>query len=101
MFNVFLGFFWLCAGAALLFVHFTGRQVMHLREDAAGMLGMLALLLSAYNFVRWWAARASRRARMNEMRRDSRAPRESEAHTEYDPALDFTKPDSPEPPKLP
>src|SRR5262249_17366497 len=61
--NLLLAIFWLCTAIGLLYAYFTGKQVFRISESGLEMLALLALLLAAYNLVRWWALRASARAR--------------------------------------
>lgn len=97
MLHLFVSMFWLIVGAALLSAHFGGQKVPYINHDGSLMLGLLALLFALYSFVRWWAARATARtkSRLEETRRN----RFDGPPVDYDPTFDFTRPDSPEPPK--
>jgi hypothetical protein len=96
--NMLMGIFWFCAGATLLGAQAIGKQIESVHPDRATFIGVFAMVLAAYNFVRWWAARTRRKARDAEAvaagppkkRLVEKAP-----PAEYNPEFDFTRNDSP------
>jgi hypothetical protein len=55
-FNLYLAGFWLLLGAGILFWEaLSGDKAASSRVGTAFSAGGLALLLAAYNLVRWWA----------------------------------------------
>ena len=99
MLNLFVAIFWLFVAVGLLYAYLTGRQVFRVSESGVEMLALLALLLAAYNLVRWWAMRASVRARARQLQPEQRRRRSEGSSDEYDPTFDFTGREPPEPPQ--
>jgi len=96
--NLLLAIFWLCTAIGLLYAYFTGKQVLRVSESGLEMLALLALLLAAYNLVRWWALRASARARNMRSPLEQRPRRIDSSSDQHNPTFDFTEQ---EPPKEP
>ncbi len=89
--NLLLAFFWVFIAIVLLAIKVSGRG--DLLGDGPNLnIGLvLAGLLTAYNLVRWWASRMNRRPPPAPPRRRH----VDEPPPEYNPALDFTRPDPP------
>ena len=86
-FNLILGIMWFLMGAVLLVVNITGKAIDGLPPGRDSLLvGGLAMLLAAYNFLRWWVSRSRRAA--------TPAPKKKPvdgARLEYNPEFDFTR----------
>ena len=98
--NLIMAFVWLL-GAAGLFVwnaQNPDRALVIRRTDVS--LGWFALVIGAYNLVRWWSRRAA--AREERAERSRRRPPEEEeirrGYQEPDPNFDFSRRED-EPPK--
>ncbi len=94
-FNLLLALFWLVLGGALLLWPLLDARAPDLTIWGTGIsAGWLALLMAAYNLVRWWSVRsfqAQRRLLEEEMIRRRRESRSSPP-SEPDPTFDFTRP---------
>jgi hypothetical protein len=93
-FNLFVGLFWLLTGCGLLAVHYTAGPVAGMQSGQVVFVGVFALVLAAYNFVRWWAGRVSAKSRNSPQPPPRKRPVD-EVPKEYNPELDFTRPEPP------
>lgn len=109
-YNLVLMAVWLVIGVALIApeVVLPDRVRQQFRAPGGPLVGALALMFAAYNFVRWWALQSLYRNRaaapVNPLavRRDDPYP--GEEPYEPNPELDFLKPpdaDQPTPPPRP
>jgi len=96
--KLFLALLWLIPGVGFL-CHdvVTGRTIGLPLGEWRLPLAVPCLLLAAFNFVRWWAARSRRPVEVTVAARRRRAATESPA--EPDPAFRFDDPPSPTGPK--
>ena len=88
--NLMLGVFWLFASTTLLVMIYLDKEGQHFNRTAP-WFGALGLVLAAYNFARWWAARAAAKARANQ----PPPQRRSVEPAEYHPEFDFNRPEEP------
>lgn len=89
MVNLILAFVWMMVGVGLFIWSFLNPE-MNGRMQGFNMhfMGGAALVLCAYNFVRWWYTR--QRNEIDWMGRPF-PPRKPPRVVEYNPELDFTK----------
>ena len=92
--NLMMGIFWLCLGGTLLGAHALGKEIRGVHPDRGVFIGVFAMVLAAYNFVRWWAARVRQKAREAAAAQPPKK-RPVERPAEYNPEFDFTGPDPP------
>src|SRR5436305_718105 len=89
MVNLFLAFVWLVLGIILVGWHWLHPETGVFRIWASNVsVGWLALVLAAYNLIRWWSARSHARA----LQRAEAARRAREAKNDQrgsDPAFLF------------
>ncbi|MFO0965652.1 MAG: hypothetical protein U0793_08725 [Gemmataceae bacterium] len=92
-FNLILGLFWLLLGGAILVWRFVDPE-RNARMGGLNMtfLGIGALALAIYNGARWWLLRPRPRPETDWLGRTF-PPRQPPKVVEYDPDLDFTKPE--------
>jgi hypothetical protein len=95
--NLFLAVFWLFLGLGLIILHWLYPQVRPGRLFGTDLsMGWIALVLSAYNLVRWWSLRsyvAQRRVEQEafEQRRRALEHERRRPEQEPDPNLNFTE----------
>ena len=85
---------WLCVGVGFVVAHYSGFERFGMDRERTLLVGMFALILAAYNAVRWWAARANAKSRAQ----SSPPPRKrslEDRPRDYNPALDFTREEPP------
>lgn len=88
-FNLILGIMWAAMGAVLLVVNITGKTIDGLPPGRDSMLvGGLAMVLAAYNFLRWWVARSRKPAAVAPP--PKKKPVDGK-QLEYLPEFDFTR----------
>src|SRR5262245_10392825 len=89
--NLILAFTWLVIGLPLLAVNLTGKEIAGIPPGQyTTLVGAVALVLAAYNFARWGAARAFSKSKPG-----SPPPKKKPAEGqrfEYNPEFDFNKP---------
>ncbi|HEV3145768.1 MAG TPA: hypothetical protein VGZ47_17905 [Gemmataceae bacterium] len=88
--NLMLGVFWLFASSTLLIMIYLDKEGQHFSKTAP-WFGALGLVLAAYNFARWWAARAAEKARAAQPPPQRRPVGPPEYHAEFD----FNRPEKP------
>ncbi len=93
-YNLFLGILWLCAGSCLLGAHVMGKEIAGMPPDRELLIAVVVLVLAAWNFARWWAARVRQKAR-NAAKPPPRKRAVEKPPAEYHPEFDFTQPDPP------
>lgn len=95
--NLFMAAFWLCLGVALIVYHWLNPDEPFLRLRFFDFSpGWLAVLMAAYNLVRWWSSRSYDYDRVFEEKAESRRNRSrySTIRPEEeppDPNFDFSK----------
>jgi hypothetical protein len=105
--NLIFGILWLLAGVAILVWQFvTNTPLFYINVGFPFSTGWLALMLGAYNFVRWYSIRSFRRQRKEveeewqRRQREHRAAERAEREEAPNPEFDFSKP-SPQSPEGP
>ena len=88
--NLMLGIFWLFASSTLLIMVSLDKEGQRFSK-LAPWFGVLGLVLAAYNFARWWAARAAAKARAAQPPPQKRPVQPAE----YNPEFDFNRPEEP------
>ena len=86
---LYLAIFWLVVGVIAQFFWDTLQEHAYIPVDRT-VFGIIFFVLFSYNFLRW------RMARMMHQSFDDTVeppPRPKVVHREYDPSLDFSKPD--------
>jgi len=89
-YNLIMGIVWLCIGVALIVGHYAGFQRLGMDRELTPLLGFLAMVLAAWNMVRWWASHSAAKAPPPRKRSVEERP------SEYNPAFDFTRPEPPQ-----
>jgi hypothetical protein len=91
---LYLALFWLSVGVTVqVFWEPISQHAMI--PVSRTMMGAIFFILFCYNFVRWRMGRV-----LNQIKRDAEEPprRRTHPNAEYDPTLDFSKPDDKPPP---
>jgi len=88
--NLMLAVFWLFASVTLLVMIYVDKEGQHFNKSAP-WFGALGLVLAAYNFARWWAARSAAKARAAQPPPERRPVERREYHPEFD----FNRPEEP------
>jgi hypothetical protein len=99
--NLILAFVWLGLGVFLLWADATGNGPgWRIRFTDNVSVGWLLIVLAAYNLVRWYTIRASRRARAEDEKAEwlRRAPRRRRDTGDVTPDPNFQFTDEPPPP---
>ena len=92
--NLTMGIFWLCAGGTLLGARALDKAIQGVDPDRGMFIGVFAMVMAAYNFVRWWSARVRQKAREATAAPPQKRPVEKPP-PEYLPEFDFTRPEPP------
>jgi hypothetical protein len=93
-FNLILAFVWLAMASVLLVVNGTETPIDGLPPGRQTMtVAVFALVLAAYNFARWGASRAWRNRKPDPPPPPKKRAIDG-AGLEYNPELDFTRPDA-------
>lgn len=89
--NLILAFTWLVIGVPLIVVNLTGKEIAGIPPGQyTTLVGAVALVLAAYNFARWGAARAFSKTKVAPPP-PKKKPVEGQRY-EYNPEFDFNKP---------
>jgi hypothetical protein len=91
---VILAIFWLVGGVLVQVFWDTLQPMMGFTVDR-WMMGAVFFILASYNFIRWRMTRALNMPGPQKVH----TPAPAHKTGEYNPALDFSKPDANEPPK--
>jgi hypothetical protein len=102
--NLLFGIVWVIAGVAILVWQFaTNTPLFYINVGFPFSTGWLALMLGAYNFVRWYSIRSYRRQRKEaeetwqRRQREHRAGERAEREEAPNPEFDFGNPKPAEP----
>jgi hypothetical protein len=91
-YNLIYAFIWLLIGLPLLFINLTGEEFSGIGPSRQTMMvAIISLVLAAYNFARWGAARAIRRQSPKPLP-PVRKKLLDGRRLEYNPEFDFDRP---------
>ena len=94
LYNLIAAFFWLAVGLLLLAVNETDTPIARVPPQFQSMtMAVVALVLAAYNFARWGASRAWGKRKPEPPPPPKKRVIDG-AGLQYNPELDFTRPDA-------